>query len=372
MNETLKARTWAEISLNNLEHNYNILRQRIPCGCRLMGIVKANAYGHGAKQIALKLQELGADMLGVACLDEALELRQCGVYIPILCLGQTPVEFAPLIMANNITQVISDLETAQAFSDVAAKGKKELTVHIALDTGMTRLGFQWNEDSKEKSLREILRVTSLPGLNIEGMFTHFSNADGDESYTMMQFNRFCDAKKALSEKGIDFEIYHCAASAAMLNYPITCMDMIRPGIALYGYPNSKEQYGLLPVLTLKSRVVAVRNVPAGTFVGYGCTAKLSRDTKLAVLPIGYADGFSRSFSNGMEILIHDCRCPVIGRVCMDMCMVDVTDVQNVKTNDIAVIYSRNDLMDEGSARAGTIPNDLLARIAPRVHRVYMD
>lgn len=377
MMETTQMRTWAEVSLDALAHNYRVLRAMLPHGCRFLGLVKANAYGHGAAAIGRKLQALGCDMLAVACVDEAAELRRAGVTAPILCLGQTPAELAPLLLEYGVIQTVSDLNTGRALSQAAMAAGKPLKIHVKLDTGMTRLGFLWQEGLVERSAGDVAALCALPGLYAQGLFTHFSDADGSEEYTMLQFTRFLDARKALEDRGLSFEIYHCAASAAVLNYPCTYLDMVRPGLLLYGYyPASGleglDGHGLRPVLTLKSRVVAVRCVPAGTFVSYGRTAKLSRDTRLAVLPIGYGDGYSRQFSNKMEVLLGSRRCPVVGRVCMDMCMADVTDAPEVKAGDVAVIYGRDGLLEQGARLAGTIPYELLCDINPRVPRVYID
>ncbi len=377
MNETVQMRTWAEVSLDNLAHNYRTLRGLLPEGCKFLGVVKANAYGHGAAELGRKLQELECDMLAVACLDEAFELRRVGVTAPILCLGQTPAQLAPLLLECGVTQTVCDLETGRALSDAARAAGKTLKIHVKLDTGMTRLGFLWQEGREEQTVEEIHTLCTLPNLEVEGLFTHFADSTGSEEYTMSQFTRFLDAKQALEQRGVHFEICHCAASGAVLNYPCTYLDMVRPGILLYGYCPAPEaegvnDLGLRPVLTLKSRVAAVRDIPAGTFVSYGCTAKLERDSRLAVLPIGYGDGFSRQFSDRMEVLIHGRLCRVVGRVCMDMCMVDVTDAPEVKVGDIAVIYGREGLMERGAQLADTIPYELLCHVNPRVPRVYLD
>ena len=377
MNETVQMRTWAEVSLDNLAHNYRKLREILPPDCRFLGVVKANAYGHGTGEIGKKLQRLGCDILAVACLDEAVELRRVGVTAPILCLGQTPPQLAPLLLECGVTQTVSDLETGRALSDAARAAGKTLKIHVKLDTGMTRLGFLWEEGREDKVAEEIRTLCNLPNLEAEGLFTHFADATGSEEYTMGQFTRFLDAKDALEKRGVTFKICHCAASGAVLNYPCTYLDMVRPGILLYGYCPAPEaegvnDLGLLPVLTLKSRVAAVREIPAGTFVSYGRTAKLERDTRLAVLPIGYGDGFSRHFSDRMEVLLHGQHCKVVGRVCMDMCMVDVTDVPEVKAGDIAVIYGRDGLLEHAAQLADTIPYELLCNVNPRVPRVYLD
>jgi len=370
-------RTWAEIDLGALEHNYRALRACAPAGCRFLGLVKADAYGHGAVPVAKKLEALGADLLAVACLAEAEELRRAGVKLPILCLGQTPVEFAPRLLEHDVTQMVEDLETGKALSQAALAAGKTLKIHVKLDTGMSRLGFLWEKDGDNTALLdEVAALCALPGLEAEGLFTHFADADSNEDYTMDQLTRYLDARQALAERGVTFAIYHCGASAAVLNYPCTHMDMIRPGIALYGYhpaPGMEglDGPGLEPVMRLKSRVAAVRALPAGTKVSYGCTATLTRDSRLAVVPIGYGDGYPRALSNRMYMRLHGVNCPIVGRVCMDMCMVDVTDLPEVQVGDVAEVYGSG-LTDRAAEWSGTIVYELLCHVASRVPRVYLD
>lgn len=370
-------RTWAEISLPNLEHNYRALRGMLPRGCRFLGVVKANAYGHGAVPVAKKLEELGAEYLAVACLDEAVELRQAGITAPILLLGPTPAEFAGELLHYDLTQSVQDLPAARALSEAAVQADKLLKIHIKADTGMSRLGFLCDEEHVATSVNEIAQVCALPGLKAEGIFTHFANADGDESYSMRQLTRFLDAVDKLSARGVKFEIRHCAASAAVLNYPCTHLDMVRPGIALYGhYPDPSceglDGPGLLPVMTLKTRIVAVRELSAGTCISYGCTHTLARDSRLAVLPVGYADGLERLLSNRSEMLVRGKRVPILGRVCMDMCMVDVTDLPAVEVGDEATVFGPELPLEEKADAVGTIQYELLCGVAPRVPRVYLD
>lgn len=373
--DTTKMRTWAEIDLAALEHNYRALRALAPQGCRFLGLCKADAYGHGALPVAKKLQELGADMLAVACVDEAAQLRRGGITLPILCLGKTPLELTPMLLEYNVTQAVEDLETGEALSQAAQAAGKKLTIHVKLDTGMSRLGFFWRQDTAQETADRIAKLCRLPGLEAEGMFTHFADADGDETYTMDQFTRFLDAKAALEQRGITFKICHCAASAAVLNYPCTHMDMIRPGVALYGYypaPGMEglDGPGLEPVMTVKSRIAAVRALPKGTCVSYGCTATLERDSRLAVVPIGYGDGYPRGLSNRMTMKIRGQECPVVGRICMDMCMVDVTDVPDAAAGDEAVVYD-GPLMERAAQLTDTIVYELMCHIAPRIPRVYL-
>ena len=379
MTDRRTVRTWAEVDLDALAHNYRLLRGLAP-GAKFLGLVKADAYGHGAAPIAKKLQALGADMLAAACLDEAIALRESGIALPILCLGQTPPELAGELLAYDITQTVGDLETGKALSEAAVKAGKTLKIHVKVDTGMGRLGFVYYEDDDEAALeragKEIESLCALPGLEPEGIFTHFANADGSEAYTKNQCARIHDVFGELWERGLhQFKIYHCAASAAVLNYSWTkvYMNMIRPGIALYGYvpdPSVRDP-GLKPVMTVKSRIAAVRALPAGAKISYGCTAALERDSKIAVLPMGYGDGLPRCLSNKLEVLIEDKLCPVLGRICMDMCMVDVTGLPEVRAGDIAVVYGPG-LTQRAAQLAGTIPYELLCQLTPRIPRLYLE
>ena len=377
MEEKNQWRTWAEIDLDALAHNYHTLRAMAPAGCRFLGLVKANAYGHGAVPVARKLQALGADMLAVATVDEGEELRRGGITLPILCLGQIPPQLAGRLLEWDITQTVEDLETGRALSEAARAAGKVLKIHVKLDTGMSRLGFLWRAGEDNAALlSDIQALCALPGLEAEGMFTHFADADRNEAYTMAQLEKFLDAKAALEARDVTFKICHCGASAAVLQYPCTHMDMIRPGIALYGYYPVPELEGLdgpglRPVMAVKSRIAAVHSLPAGTCVSYGCTATLERDSRLAVVPIGYGDGYPRQLSNRMVMGIRGALCPVVGRICMDMCMVDVTDLPQVRAGDVATVYGPG-LTEKAAELCGTIVYELLCDVSPRISRVYLE
>lgn len=368
-------RTWAEVSMDRLAHNYHALRGLTPYGTKFLGLVKADAYGHGAVPVAKKLEELGADYLGVACLDEAVEVREAGVKTPILILGCTPSMYAADLIKYNITQACYDLDFAKALSAEAQKAGGEITVHIQCDTGMTRLGFLCHEETMEQSAKEIYEAVNLPGLKAEGIFTHFSDSDGSEEYTMMQLRRFLDIIDRVKALGYEFAIRHCANSAATLLYPAAYLDMIRPGIVLYGHlPDAAMDPGLcdlVPVLELKSRVATVREVPAGTPVSYGRTNTLQRDSRLAVIPVGYGDGYCRGFSNKITVMINGQKAPVTGRICMDMCMVDVTDIPDVKEGDVAVLYGEDQPVEAGAGIMNTISYELLCVLTKRIPRIYL-
>lgn len=369
-------RAWAEIDLKNLEHNYHTLRAMLPRGCKLLCPVKADAYGHGAVPVSRKLEELGVDYLAVATLDEGVELRRAGIKAPILILGYTDPGWTGELLQYGLTQGVFDAGTAAALSQAAVKAGKVLKVHLKVDTGMTRLGLLCDEAGLTSMLEEAARMHSLPGLDWEGVFTHFSHADGSEEYTMLQFTRFLDLLKELEGRGITFPIRHCAASAAVLNYPCTYLDMVRPGISFYGhYPDPSceglDGPGLEPLMTLKARVLSVKEVPAGTAVSYGRTHTLTRDSRLAVLGIGYADGLSRKCSDALKVWLGGQLVPLVGRVCMDLCMADVTGL-DVKVGDEAEVYGPHAPIEAAAQLAGTIQYELLCNVSKRVPRVYID
>ncbi len=368
-------RAWAEINMENLEHNYRVLRACAP-DSKFLGVVKANAYGNGAVPIARKLIELGAEYLGVACLDEAQELRLAGIEAPIIILGVTLREFVPEVVRLNITQTVFSMDMAKEVSDAAIAQGKKAKVHLKVDTGMSRLGVLGH--NPEEAAAQLAQICSLPGLEAEGIFTHFANADCDENYTMLQFTRFLDVLDCLKRNyGLTFQIRHCASSAAVLKYPCTHLDMIRPGIALYGHYPDPSCCGLggseiLPVMSLKCRVVAVRNLPEHTPVSYGCTNGFGDEPgRVAVLSIGYADGIHRLISNRASVWIQGKRRPIIGRICMDMCMIRLEPEDEIQVGDMAELFGMNLPMEEMMELADTIQDEVLCAITPRVKRVYL-
>ena len=371
-----KKRTWAEIKLSSIEYNYYSMREKLPESCKFMGVVKADAYGHGAVPIAKHLERLKCDYLAVACVDEAEELRKAGIQLPILVLGVTPVEFIDKLIDLNLTQTITNLDTAKKYSDVLINLKKSLKIHIKLETGMGRLGFE----VKQGEVVEVLSTLALPNLEAEGIFTHFAVSDEliKDEYTKKQFKVFITAVEMIEKaSGIKFPIKHCANSGAMINYPEMYLDMVRPGLALYGmYPGEDQgEINLSPAMEIKSRIVAVTDHESGDSISYGCTFTADKKMRIAVLPIGYADGLHRVLSNKIDVLIHGYRCRQIGRICMDMCMVDVTDVPDVKAGDVATIFgcdgkeiiSTNELAE----KAGTISYEIVCAVSQRVPRVYI-
>lgn len=371
-----KSRTWAEINLSALDHNYRVLRSLVPTSCRLLVPVKSDAYGHGALQVARRLEMVGADYLAVASMEEGIELREGGIILPILVLGGTDPKWTEELIQYQLIQSVFDEASAVSFSEIAQKMGKRLKVHLKADTGMTRLGFLCEEENLLNTVDAVERIYALHGLEWEGIFTHFANADGDESYTMLQFTRFLTLMDALEKRGIKFEICHCAASAAVLNYPCTYLDMVRPGLALYGhYPSPEceglDGFGLKPLMTLKTCVVSVKNVSAGTPVSYGCTQILQRDSRVAILGIGYGDGLPRSCSNRLAVWWKGQELPLLGTICMDLCMVDATQVPELQKGDEIEIFGSHIPVESVAELSGTIQYEILCGINKRVPRIYL-
>ena len=374
MESTLK-RTWAEVDLDALAHNYERIRRHVGEKTKLLGVIKADAYGHGAVPVAKELEALGASYLAVSNIDECEEVRRGGVTLPVLMLGFTPADQAERILELDMTQAVQSIDIAKAFSAAAVKCGKKMKVHIKLDTGMGRLGFLCDEEHFDESLQDILAVLRLPGLDVEGVFTHFCVADeeGEENvaFTRTQYERFLrmiDAAEARS--GFHFRLRHCCNAGGIVCYPEWAGDMVRCGIILYGSGSLAEKMGMEPVMSLKTRVATVRDLAPGTSVSYGRTYFTERESRIAVLPIGYADGLHRTLSNRMEVLTPYGRAKQVGRICMDMCMIDVTDLPEVKSGDEVEIFGKNVLCAEDAAACGTIPYELLCAVSKRVPRHY--
>lgn len=372
--EYLKKRCWAEISLDSIESNYRRIRDRLPEGCRFMGIMKSNAYGHGASMVAGRLQEAGADYFGVAFLDEALELRQSGITKPILILGHTQAEFLPELIENDITQTVTGPEAALEYSKAAGALGKRLKCHLKIDSGMTRFGF-WGKEREER----LVSAATDPNLDVEGIFTHFAVSDiyGDD-FTRKQFSDFTELCGSVERKaGKAFKIKHCANSGAMINYPWSYLDMVRPGLALYGCYPGKETGGLelLPAMSFKTRISQIKEAFKGDTVSYGRTWRCGDKARIAVLSVGYADGFFRLLSNKTHVLIKGKKAPIIGNVCMDLVMADITDIPEARPNDEVLIFGKDDFgqisVEEHADIAQTISYELLCAVSARVPRIYL-
>ena len=335
MQETLPNRTWAEVNLDHIAHNIKKIQEKISNGAEIMGVVKADAYGHGAAGIIPTLIESGVTRLAVAMLDEAIELRRSGITLPILVLNHTDPHRAEEILQYDVTQTVFSKELALALSRSAMEENREARIHIKIDTGMGRVGFAPSADA----LRAIEEIKALPGIFIEGLFTHFATADEeDTAYTFLQFEKFTRFCCELEQREVYIPIKHVCNSAATIRFPEMHLNMVRVGILLYGLSPSSFcnaiKNGFRPAMTLKTSIVHVKEMGIGQSVSYGRTFVTDRKSLIATLPIGYADGYSRTLSNKGIVLIHGKRYPIVGTVCMDICMADVTgSVANDESTD---------------------------------------
>lgn len=376
--EKFLRRTWAEIDLDALSYNYHKLREQMGPNAKYLGVVKADAYGHGAVRVAKKLESLGADYLAISNLEEAQELRRNGIKLPILMLGYTPADMTEELIDNRVAQDVPSLEMAKAYSKEAAACGKALTVHLKLDTGMGRLGFQCDEAHFEKSLAEILEAVKLPNLDWEGVFMHFCVADEPEKeasqeFTKVQHDRFVHmVSEVESRAGMKFRIHHCCNSGAVVYHPEFAWDMCRPGVVLFGTEPMSRDFGLKPVMTLKTTVGPIKAYAPDTSVSYGRTYFTENERRIGVLPIGYADGFQRCLSNKWEMLTHDGPAKICGRICMDMCMVDLTELPDVKTGDEVEVFGPHNPIEKMAQMAGTITYELTCDVAKRVPRIYIE
>lgn len=374
MESTLR-RTWAEIDLDALRHNYEALRRRIGPQVKFLGVVKADAYGHGSVQVSKTLQELGADYLAVSSIDEAMELRENDVAMPILILGHTPKEQVGRLIECRITQSVTCEAKALEYSQEAVRRGGALKIHIKVDSGMSRLGYLCAGDHFESGVDGICRACRLPGLEAEGIFTHFAVSDEPDEdsgeYTRQQFALFTrvinEAEKRLGRR---FPIRHCANTGAVACYPETFLDMVRPGLLLYGYGEFAQGLDLRPVMTLKTTVSTIKVYEPGTSISYGRIFKTERRTRMGVVPYGYADGFFRSLSNKCSLMTAEGSAPQRGKICMDMCMIDLTELPGVEVGDEVEIFGKRNSVEILAATAGTIPYELTCAVSRRVPRVY--
>ena len=364
--------TVAWIDLDALDHNF---REVVRCaeGQQVLAVVKARAYGHGAVAVSKRLLRLGADMLGVALVEEGRELREAGIDAPVLVMGATFPEQAEEMVSLKLTPAIFSLSVAQALSEAAYRRRTTINVHVKIDTGMGRIGIA-PEDAPE----QIAALQKLRNISVQGLMTHFADADlRDKQFASRQMDRFEALLKALEARKIKVPVRHAANSAAVLDFHRAFFTMVRPGLMLYGYnPLEEGALGadLRPVLSLLTRIAFIKKVPQGVTISYGRTFTTKRESAIATLPIGYADGYSRGLSNRGEALVRGMRVPVVGRVCMDMCMIDVTDVPAAREgDDVALIGSQGGeriTADDIAAKTGTIAYEVLCGISSRVPRIY--
>jgi len=367
--------TVAEIYMGHLLYNFNQIKKLIDPSCKVLAVVKANAYGHGIVEISKALEKHGVDMLGVAHVDEGILLRENGIKSHILVLGVIDESEAERIVKWQLRPVVYTLPMIEALSKMALKYNSSIPVHIKIDTGMRRIGIE-----PQEVISFVKKTTGFHGIKIEGIMTHFAEADlGDIDFIYEQLNTFISLCKELDREGIYIPLRHVANSAAIITLKESHFNMVRPGIMLYGYLPSSSLEGritLKPVLKLKSRIIHLRKVPPGTGISYGRTFVTTRETLVATVAIGYGDGYSRRISNRGEVLVRGKRAPVIGRICMDMTMIDVTHIPHVAPGDEVILIGEQGneriTADDVAGWSDTISYEVLCAISERVKRVYYD
>ncbi|MGE5417404.1 MAG: alanine racemase [Acidobacteriota bacterium] len=368
--------TWAEIDLDAIAHNIREIRRCLQPGTKFMAVIKANAYGHGMVEVAQTCAGENCDFLAVAMLDEACILREHDICSPILILGYTPPEGHELVVESGFRQTIYDWDSALSLSDAAVAAGKHAHVHLKIDTGMARLGFVPDTEA----LETILKISQLPGLVIEGIFTHFAVADSrDKTFTQKQVEKYRDFLSQLEQAGLEIPIKHAANSAGIIAHHDAHFNMVRAGISIYGLQPSDEvdlrDLDLIPAMRLKSKVVMVKEVPENTPVSYGCTYVTNKKTRIATVPVGYGDGYIRAYSNRVWATVKGRKMPIIGRVCMDNCMFDATDIEDIAIGDEVILFGRPEdgiTADDLAEIVNTINYEIVCLINSRVPRVHIE
>jgi alanine racemase len=381
--------TWAEVDLKAYAHNIRELRRIANPQARLMAVVKANGYGHGAVEAARTALVNGAAALGVARVHEAVQLREAGLEAPILIFGYSALESVDTLIDFELIQTVYSARTAEALSAQAGRRGKKIKIHIKVDSGMGRLGLLLGDvagsrpekDAAAACLQDVGTISRLAGLEVEGIFTHFATADSaDKSYANTQLERFINFLAILRREGLSPPIAHAANSGALIDMPDSHLDMVRPGIATYGlYPShevNKNKVDLIPVMTLKGRIIHLKKVPAGFSISYGSTYKTEKDTTIATVPIGYADGLNRLLSSAGHMLVAGQKIPIVGRVCMDLTMLDIGELAGLEIGDEVVVFGQQKnatiTADESASKINTINYEIVTSITSRVPRVYLE
>ena len=360
---------YAEINLDAIRHNFTEIRRRINPNSKLCAVVKANAYGHGAVEVSKVAVECGADFLAVATVEEGLELRRAGFDLPILILGLIPQASADFVVINDLIQAVADFELAEKISAAAVKLDKLAKVHLKIETGMGRIGV-----AKDKAVELAQKISALPNVELEGIFSHFADADNpDRTFTKRQIKIFSEVANKIRSAGVEIKICHLAESAAALDIPEAHFDMVRSGIINYGlYPAADfpKTIELRPAMKLVARIVYLKKIPAGTSIGYGREFIAERDSLIATLPIGYADGYIRAYKN-FHVEVRGQLAPIAGRVCMDQTMIDVTDIDGVQVGDEVILFG-SDLIsiDDAAKHLNTINYEVTCLVSARVPRVF--
>ena len=373
---TDEERVLAIVDLDAIASNIKNIRAKVDKNSGIIGIIKADAYGHGSVETAKVLLDNGADWLAVAVVDEGLNLRKNGITAPILLLGYTPELRLNDVINNGFIQTVYSYDTAKKLSDAASALGKKAVIHIKIDTGMGRIGYRVNEESAD----EIVKISKLPNIDVNGMFTHFSTADeADKAYTLEQYNKFVKMNDMLEERGLHIPVKHAANSAAIMDFDNMMFNMVRPGIILYGaYPSDevkKENLSLSPAMSIKTHVSYVKDVNEGDSISYGRKYAAPSKRRIATIPVGYADGFIRAYSNGGKVLVRGEYAPIVGRICMDQFMVDVTDIDGVEVNDEVVLMGKQGdkeiTADFIASVLDTINYEVFCTLSKRVPRQYI-
>ncbi|HXK48920.1 MAG TPA: alanine racemase [Clostridiales bacterium] len=365
--------TRAVISLENLRNNFNVVKSFIGDDVKVMGIIKANAYGHGMLETANELIKLGVNYFGVAFLEEGIFLRENGINIPILVMGGINVEQIPDFIIYDIDITTSSIDKTRAISLTAKELGQKAKVHIKIDTGMERLGVHWYNAE-----RFIEDTFNSEGISVEGIFSHFAKSDSDREFTELQISRFDKILDLMEKKGMRTKYVHCANSAGIINFPNSHYNMVRPGLMLYGYSGLPEDFDgeLKPVMSLLTKVSYFKVVPPETGISYNHTYTTDRQTRIVTLPVGYGDGYNRLLSNKGEVMIRGKRYPVAGNVCMDQMMIDLGIDGTAFNGDDVLLFGRNGedelRLEELCDKIGTIPYEILTMISNRVPRIYVD
>ncbi|MEN8906647.1 MAG: alanine racemase [Clostridiales bacterium] len=370
-------RAWAEVDLDNIAYNIRQIRKYTNRKAEIIAIVKADAYGHGVMGTVKELLDNGVTMLAVSMLDEAIQLREYGIKVPILILNYTDPKRADEIILNNLTQTVFSHDLAEALSNSAINLNKNVKIHIKIDTGMTRVGFMPGYNA----VKNVEKISRLKNIIVEGLFTHFSVADEkDSEYTMMQFDKFISICHELNRIGINIPIRHVANSAAIIQYPHMHLEAVRPGVILYGlFPSDEvnnKKLNLKPAMSLKANIILVKEVDENVDISYGRIFTTKRKSRIATIPIGYADGYSRLLTGKGEVLIKGKRASIVGRICMDQCMIDITHIEeDVKIGDEVVLFGTQEgnsiYVEELAEKIGTINYEVVSVVGKRIPRVYI-
>lgn len=374
-------RTWAEISLDAIEHNFRQIKAKVLDKAKICCVIKADGYGHGAVELSRVYEELGADFFAVSNIDEGVEIRMSGSKLPILILGYTPISEAERLSQYNISQAVFSLDYAKELSKSCLNSDCTCKIHIKTDTGMSRIGFMCQEFPRDNdSIEEIYEACKQPNLEVEGLFTHFCVSDEAEdgrAFTNKQFENFTYVSNELKKLGLDIPICHCSNSGAIEDYDLTYCDMVRAGIILYGLAPSSKLAGKLdlkPAMTLKTSVAYVKTLNKGSDISYGRTYTAKKDMKIATVPIGYADGFIRQNAENGYMLVNGKKAKIVGRICMDQTMLDVTGIDNVRSGDEVVVFGSDEkgepTADTLAENTNTINYEVICLVGKRVPRIY--